>query len=1020
MRPLQLIMKAFGPYGKEEIIDFSELGQENIFVISGKTGSGKTTIFDAMSFALFGKANTGDRDGVSLRSHFANEADVTEVGLSFSLRGKMYLIVRQPQQEIIKKNGAGTRVVNATASLFEYAQNQQIPLATSVRDVDLKIQEIIQLNVEQFRQILMIPQGEFRELLVAPSKDKQVILQKLAGTEIYKAIEESLKEQQKTGESEIKLLRGNIAASYQSVFSEEETLGKTTIEINSLFEREINDKKGIAKQTQESISVVKIKAENALKDLALAENRQSDWDKLEQIGQEVANLKAKEPENVSKKNLVQKAKKAMQLNSNLAIYEQVTQQTNEYQEQLVAVKAEIIALKSDLEAIKREKDKWDKGGLDQVKREKILYQLQELEMKIGRLSRSEKDLASYQVLIKALVDYLTGLEISSKGLLERKETFQAEEEQIRQSHLLKRDLEASILKIATDRMIIDKELSDKRAKKEITANIIATESLCQQAKKRYEESLAEVTQLEEIENSQQAAKLAKTVIEGEACPVCGSSNHPHLARTTDQISLKDLQEAKEFLLEATEKKQQCELELEKYTWQLGQVKTKTDVGENELAAAIKMLTENLIAQEQKLSRVVKLLASEDAVVKNIAWINKELNEQALEHQLKTEELNKVKPPAQQMLALVEMLKMEIPSEFTNSTIFFEKMAKIASESEAYLLEKARLGADFDAARDKLNHAETMGISVQVSLSRASAQRERLLVEFEKLLVQNDFATMEAFREANLSVGDLEVLEADILAYEQALFFAIKTEVELAEKMAGTQKPDIVALKLKLGMLRQELAEKEQLLRSEVEMLNKLEGQYQQYQLLFKKIQTAELEYAELGELAEAANGKNMHNLGFERYVLASFLDTILERSNERLNKMTGGRFLLLRKVDKAKHNAQSGLDLLIYDEYTGKQRDVTTLSGGESFKTSLALALALADVVQEMSGGISLDTMFIDEGFGTLDPESLDAAVECLLETQENGRLVGIISHVPELKQRIGTRLEVTASSYGSSTKFIL
>ncbi|MEB2464552.1 SbcC/MukB-like Walker B domain-containing protein, partial [Listeria monocytogenes] len=265
----------------------------------------------------------------------------------------------------------------------------------------------------------------------------------------------------------------------------------------------------------------------------------------------------------------------------------------------------------------------------------------------------------------------------------------------------------------------------------------------------------------------------------------------------------------------------------------------------------------------------------------------------------------------------------------------------------------------------------------------------------------------------------KIQEEKVADYERKRHLAVSRQADLKEKLQNKQKPNIEQLEFIMKEKQLELSQSEENTIKQREFVTKRKELVENYQNSIQTVEQAEENYADIGLLADAARGKNARRLTFERYILAMFLDTIIHRANHRLSKMTSGRFELQRKMEKAKGNVQSGLELEVFDEYTGLTRHVKTLSGGESFKTSLALALSLAEVVQEMAGGISLETMFIDEGFGTLDPESLEAAVECLLETQENGRLVGIISHVPELKERISARLEVTATNHGSTTKFI-
>lgn len=264
MRPIKLTMQAFGAYAKKEVIDFEKLGTEQIFVISGKTGAGKSTIFDAISFAIFGKANTFDRESFSMRSHFATDKEITEVTLAFRLKDKIYQISRIPQQEIAKQRGNGTTTSPQKAELYELINDEMKLLASSVRDVNTKMEELIQLNVDQFRQILMIPQGEFRELLVSDSKEKEVILQRLAHTVYYEKVENLLWEKQKQAEILVVEARKKVAELAELSLPGVEVSGKTTSEISVLQAEAIQSEQMILTELENKLSIIRKQTSEAV------------------------------------------------------------------------------------------------------------------------------------------------------------------------------------------------------------------------------------------------------------------------------------------------------------------------------------------------------------------------------------------------------------------------------------------------------------------------------------------------------------------------------------------------------------------------------------------------------------------------------------------------------------------------------------------------------------------------------------------------------------------------------------
>lgn len=292
MRPIKLTMQAFGAYAKKEVIDFEKLGTEQIFVISGKTGAGKSTIFDAISFAVFGKANTFDRESFSMRSHFATDKEITEVTLAFRLKDKIYQISRIPQQEIAKQRGNGTTTSPQKAELYELIGDEMKLLASSVRDVNTKMEELIQLNVDQFRQILMIPQGEFRELLVSDSKEKEVILQRLAHTVYYEKVENLLWEKQKQAEILVVEARKKVAELAELSLPDVEVSGKTTSEISVLQDEAIQKEKIILTELENKLSIIRKQTSEAVEKVTLAKEQLLDWQNLDKYTEEVAILEA--------------------------------------------------------------------------------------------------------------------------------------------------------------------------------------------------------------------------------------------------------------------------------------------------------------------------------------------------------------------------------------------------------------------------------------------------------------------------------------------------------------------------------------------------------------------------------------------------------------------------------------------------------------------------------------------------------------------------------------------------------
>lgn len=404
-------MQAFGAYAKKEVIDFEKLGTEQIFVISGKTGAGKSTIFDAISFAIFGKANTFDRESFSMRSHFATDKEITEVTLAFRLKDKIYQISRIPQQEIAKQRGNGTTTSPQKAELYELIGDEMKLLASSVRDVNAKMEELIQLNVDQFRQILMIPQGEFRELLVSDSKEKEVILQRLAHTAYYEKVENLLWEKQKQAEILVVEARKKVAELAELSLPHGEVSGKTTSEISVLQNEAIQKEQAILTELENKLSIIRKQTSEAVEKVTLAKEQLLDWQNLDKYTEEVATLEAEKDFYQTMEVRMEAAKRASNLQSQDALCIRLKEQleTAEQTEKQVALEAEQV--KAQFSHAKKQKEALAEKEAELEINKRTLFQLEEMEPKILELEtvliqkrRAELDWKKTTTLLEKIID----------------------------------------------------------------------------------------------------------------------------------------------------------------------------------------------------------------------------------------------------------------------------------------------------------------------------------------------------------------------------------------------------------------------------------------------------------------------------------------------------------------------------------------------------------------------------------------------------------------------------------------
>ncbi|WP_278683676.1 SbcC/MukB-like Walker B domain-containing protein, partial [Paraclostridium bifermentans] len=545
--------------------------------------------------------------------------------------------------------------------------------------------------------------------------------------------------------------------------------------------------------------------------------------------------------------------------------------------------------------------------------------------------------------------------------------------------------------------------------------------------------------MDEIYKKEQAGILAAILKENKPCPVCGSKNHPNPAVISKNLVVP----TKEELKIAKEKSEKSEKEYNLIINELTKLNTDCknyfDIVSNsllkfskplnidekysdntdeivklkglELKVNIDNLNKDLIKINEKLSLKKSIEEKNQTIENSIIEIEKELS--TLE---KTEKI--LLPEIAQINTRIEEYKKEIPNDILDIKTL-ENLINIKSkeldDSQKKLI---KLREDNENISRKLEGETSKSNQIKDYIEELKTNVEKIRLEFNNVLKSLEFDDFSSYAEFKSKIYLIEDLEKEVEDYYLNLNLLKSKKEDIVIKTKDLSFIDIDSIDEKLKKLQEEKKGLELRLRELYSVLENNKSILKNVESLNAKFKVIEEEYKVVGELADLANGKKSPYISFERYILASYFEDIIEAANIRLEKMTGDRFSLIRKKSKSKGAGQKGLELEIYDNYTDSSRDVSSLSGGESFKASLSLALGLSDVVQSNAGGVSLDTMFVDEGFGTLDPQSLDNAIDSLLELQRGGRLVGIISHVEELKERIDAKLEVVSTAKGSKAEF--
>lgn len=1044
MRPLKLTMTAFGPYAAEEVIDFTKLKDRNIFLITGPTGAGKTTIFDGISFAVFGNASSEERDGENLRSHFAKEDILTSVELDFELKGIKYNIKRIPKQQKKKTKGEGFTEQKSEAFL-KFGESY----VSGVTAVNEKIGDILGISYDQFRQIIMIPQGEFRKLITADSQDREKILQKIFGTQGYRRVQDKLWEKERALNHQAEELSNRIDENLHSIDCGNnekliELLSAAKInrdQVQKEIDSFVNQDSELEEAINRNILVAEKKSGDKSKEIFTAQENNKKFQVMDVEKAEKAELEKMLPEIEAKQQKLVKARKAL----NLAGLEENLEnkvKVEKIKEQEL-FKAQKLSQEAENNLKSTEKNYYIQKE-SQPLRDRLLQEqavLNGFKDKVISLEEKGKSIRQLELRLLELDKTVKDIKLEIEN---DKENIKKLNDELIQSRAAKDKYHESSAMLERKNIIQEKFkaiLNQNHKLTSIREHCKDERDNFGKIKETYDELKAEYENLQELFFKGQAGFLSAKLILGEPCPVCGSKSHPSPADTIEGIPDEDkLKDYKGKLSTAQIKYNESS---EKYSKFLGEGKAqkefvdklKGELEQNFLTEIMPLEKEMLDIKVQKLlkqlnieinaltleiAEAAKLKEKEEKLTEILDKTTKSLDQKGNQY----EAADKLSRDTYALLStekgLFDSIKEELPQNM-------DSIEKLYTEIKAKEIEFNDLKKAFETSEKAYRQAQveyekcrTLKDSSNNNFMEASEELKLLENKFNLEVKAAGFEDVANYKENKLTQDNVDLLDKSINEFREHLKSAGDSLLKAEKDIEGLKVIEITELEKQLLDIN---LEKENLNKKKTEVYARRMrnfGIMKSLKNLKNSLEKIEEEYKIVGNLANIARGKNSENITFERYVLAAFFDDIIDAANLRLTKITGNRYEMSRIKEKSKGNAQSGLELEVLDNYTGRSRHVKTLSGGESFKASLSLALGLADVVQCYAGGISLDTMFIDEGFGTLDPESLDSAIQSLIDLQDTGRLVGIISHVPELKERIDARLEIVPSKEGSTTVFKL
>lgn len=1053
MKPIKLLISGIGPYaGKVPEISFEQFGKKGLFLISGDTGAGKTTIFDAICFALYGAASGSYRDTKNFRSAYASPGVKSYVDFYFSHQGKNYHVYRSPSYERQKQRGSGT-IMEKEQAVF--SEEGEVPIE-GISQVNQRVQELLHINEKQFKQIAMIAQGEFWSLLNAKTEQRTEILRTIFLTSGYKAVEYKLKERLDASLREKTLAESSILQYFGDIllpgdhplFGEFFALLKKARESKSIWNLEemlalleAIESETASRQTAllKALAQERSRLEEEQKQLVLAKANNDLLLRLDGLLEEEKALLARRPKIQEQREFLKRKKAVVRLLSPAHGDWQKRSRERLAGAEILEKKKQALLLGQ--EAVKALEKQWEQALLQRGEAEekkRLVQQIDEaqeqyLQRDVLRLERSrllergaalQREEAALQQREEALRQRIAELKLLCDGLRESPKSREQLAEKIRSLTRLYENLQ----------MLLKESLPEWRQKQE---ELKKSREDYQRLRQVYDQVFQEKNQADRIWESSRAGLLARDLKEGEPCPVCGSTHHPQLASLPSAtiseealealgVRLEKAQEKKDQALSLVQGQQSALEERERILHRdLGRTLSDPLLGAPaptgmELPKLWEEAGGQALMVEEKLAEGRKDLALLEKNCQKLETGEREL-EQARGRD--TEALSQAKEiwlsQKQENDGALERREGMLSSLASLPFPDWERAKKTRDGAE---LASRRIFEAIETLEEEKRRGEERVIALlaemqemQKNLQRQEEEERNLREQFFALLKENGFSSLEELTPLWGTEQDIEALEEKLQEYEQQVSINRFNIEQLQKDTAGREMMDLEQLQAKL----KEQEERVEILQEENSRLSfQMQSNRDKMQCMKEREQTflkSQREAACCERLYKLVRGTTGNGkITLEQYVQAAGFDSIIRAANKRLYPMSDGQFELYRREDMGLRS-NTFLDLDVLDNYTGQRRPVGSLSGGESFKASLSLALGLSDTVSSHLGGIQMDALFIDEGFGTLDKKSMENALDILLHLSGTNKLVGIISHREELKENIPQKILVKKTKEGSS-----
>lgn len=1064
MRPVKLIMSAFGSYAGKTEIDFTEI-PNGLFLITGDTGAGKTTIFDAITYALYDRTSGGTRDGNMMRSQYADETTDTYVEYTFLYQKKEYNIRRNPEYLRLgkRKYADGSPRYVKESPKVELTLPDGSVFKGKKRETDQKIAEITGLDADQFTQISMIAQGEFLKLLLAESKERKKIFSRIFQTRFYYRIQEELKKQAvqlyvqlEQNLQEIKLEMARVEYPSYKVSEKEKTepesegqterpqMAELIKQWKVIAGQDIPDRERISEILNEIIGQGSrwakeckkeaVQAQTVLEDknrlLKEAELLNQLFDSYERI---LSRLEEKVPEKAKYELLadqIRLGRKAERVRVEEKGYLEEEKRLTELKAQERSLQKELQECRNMLQELTESQKE---AGKEKIEKETVLTEkkvrIQDAVLQYKGLNEKKEELEKLAKEIKNCLN-------QEKTMQEKNEILQNKHGEINEFLKKYQNIETDVNGCKNQKYLIKEkkqqyeELDRQESRKE------QLKEACERAKKEadleqknYENAWSEYERKYRKFQNEQAGILALNLEEGEPCPVCGSRDHPQIATLSDEAPTQaEVELAK---LERDKKEKVRDTKAGKFRDCLAGYQAAQEICQT-LRKNIEDAPEDMTGTDRKkiIQNLQQVLVEAEGRLQELEQIAEQCKALKTDQERFTEqaeELEAEKQKVSQYLTDVKLKHAKIQAEYqaTKEKLPYETM----EEAQKYLVqitdELERVRNNYETVTRDLTEKQKeekelegrkMTITASVLQSQKEVQKRKLC--YEQVMTDQGFADEEAYHSKCMSGKELEEKEQWTETYQKELQELEANRKLLEQQLEGKERKDTEQIRQEIKEASKEL---EGIRKEYMGLHNSNERNREIRDNLkrnFEKNSGLQKQYEMIGNLSKTANGNlsGSAKLDFETYIQRQYFRQIIRAANKRLIRMTSGEFILqCRDVEKLGSQGQTGLDLDVYHMATDTVRDVKTLSGGESFMAALSMALGLSDIVQNTAGAIHLDTMFIDEGFGSLDDASRDQAIRVLNDLADKDRLVGIISHVNELKEQIDHKLVVKKTDKGSS-----